>query len=59
MTVPQVVSVRGGRYRPHYDLTAGGSQGDLVRALLDYGHGATLRQRLGGLLRLVKAMWRG
>jgi len=60
MTVPQVVSVRGGRYRPHYELTAnpGASQGDLVRALLDYGHGATLGQRLGGLVRLVRAMWR-
>jgi acyl-CoA reductase-like NAD-dependent aldehyde dehydrogenase len=61
MTVPQVVSVRGGRYRPHYDLTAGrgGSQADLVRALLDYGHGATLGRRLGGLVRMVRAMWRG
>jgi acyl-CoA reductase-like NAD-dependent aldehyde dehydrogenase len=59
MTVPQVVSVRGGRYRPHYDLAAGAAQGELVRALLDYGHGATLGQRLGGLVRLVKAMWRG
>jgi acyl-CoA reductase-like NAD-dependent aldehyde dehydrogenase len=56
LTVPQVLSVRGGRYRPHYDLAAG--QGDLVRALLDYGHGTTLRQRLGGLVRLVRAMWR-
>jgi aldehyde dehydrogenase (NAD+) len=54
MTVPQVLSVRGGRYRPHYDLTAGGgSQADLVRALLDYGHGATLGRRLGGLVRLI------
>jgi aldehyde dehydrogenase (NAD+) len=59
MTVPQVVSVRGGRYRPHYDLAAGAQQGDLVRALLDYSHGAGLRQRLGGLVRLVRAMWRG
>ena len=59
MTVPQVVSVRGGRYRPHYDLAAGAAQGELVRALLDYGHGAALGQRLGGLVRLVRAMWRG
>jgi acyl-CoA reductase-like NAD-dependent aldehyde dehydrogenase len=58
MTVPQVVSVRAGRYRPHYDLAAGASQGDLLRALLDYGHGATLGRRLGGLVRMVKAMWR-
>ena len=61
MTVPQVVSVRSGRYRPHYELTAGrpGSQGDLVRALLAFSHGATWGQRLGGLLRVVGAMWRG
>ncbi len=59
MTVPQVVSVRGGRYRPHYDLATGADQGALVRALLDYCHGATLGQRAGGLLRLVRAMWRG
>jgi acyl-CoA reductase-like NAD-dependent aldehyde dehydrogenase len=61
MTVPQVVSVRSGRYRPHYDLTADPtkSQGDLVRALLDYGHGAAMGQRLGGLVRLIRAMWRG
>jgi acyl-CoA reductase-like NAD-dependent aldehyde dehydrogenase len=61
MTVPQVVSVRSGRYRPHYDLTVnpGSAQGDLARALLDYGHGVTLGQRLGGLLRLVRSMWRG
>jgi hypothetical protein len=58
MTVPQVVSVRGGRFRPHYDLAAGASQGELLRALLDYGHGATLGQRLRGLVRMVKAMWR-
>jgi acyl-CoA reductase-like NAD-dependent aldehyde dehydrogenase len=58
MTVPQVVSVRGGRYRPHYDMAEGAAQGELLRAMLDYGHGATLGQRLGGLVRLVKAMWR-
>jgi acyl-CoA reductase-like NAD-dependent aldehyde dehydrogenase len=61
MTLPQVVSVRGGKFRPHYDLSAGStaSQGDLVRALLDAGHGVTLGQRLRGWFRLVKALWRG
>ena len=61
MTVPQVLSVRGGRYRPHYDLAAGAgkSQAELVQALLDYGHGATWWRRLGGLLRVLRAMWRG
>jgi aldehyde dehydrogenase (NAD+) len=61
MTVPQVVSVRGGSFRPHYDMSAGSgvSRGEMVRALLAFGHGATLRQRVGGAWRLVKALWRG
>ena len=61
MTVPQVVSVRGGRYRPHYDMAPGRDvdQVELVRAFLDIGHGATLGRRLGGVIRLVRAAWRG
>jgi acyl-CoA reductase-like NAD-dependent aldehyde dehydrogenase len=60
MAVSQVVSVRGGTYRPHYDLAGpeAGAQAAMVRALLDYSHGTTLGQRLGGLARLLKAMWR-
>ncbi len=61
MTVPQVVSVRSGRYRPHFDLASGkvGSQEKLVRALLDFGHGDGLRQRVSGLVRMLRAMLRG
>jgi aldehyde dehydrogenase (NAD+) len=61
MTVPQVVSVRGGSYRPHYDMAAGSrvQHTDLVRALLAFGHGATLGQRVNGIWLLAKAMWRG
>jgi acyl-CoA reductase-like NAD-dependent aldehyde dehydrogenase len=60
MTVPQVVSVRGGRYRPHYDLAAGmpPRHGELLRGLFAFGHGATLRQRLSGLWQVARAMWR-
>jgi acyl-CoA reductase-like NAD-dependent aldehyde dehydrogenase len=60
MTVPQVVSVRSGRYRPHFDLASGkvGSQEKLVRALLDFGHGDGLRQRFSGLVRMLRAMIR-
>jgi acyl-CoA reductase-like NAD-dependent aldehyde dehydrogenase len=57
MTVPQVVSIRGGKLRLHYDavngappLTAEGFQG-----LLQLGHSASLRQRIGGLLRILRA----
>jgi acyl-CoA reductase-like NAD-dependent aldehyde dehydrogenase len=61
MTVPQVVSVRGGSYRPHYDAGAGNPprHGELLRSLLVFGHGPTLRQRLAGLWRTARAMWRG
>jgi aldehyde dehydrogenase (NAD+) len=61
MTVPQVVSVRGGSFRPHYDMAAGTgvSHGEMVRALLAFGHGATLGQKIKGTWRLVKALWRG
>jgi acyl-CoA reductase-like NAD-dependent aldehyde dehydrogenase len=60
MTVPQVVSVRAGRYRPHYDLAPGRNvdQGDLLRAFLDLGHGPTLGRRALGLIGLVRALWR-
>jgi acyl-CoA reductase-like NAD-dependent aldehyde dehydrogenase len=61
MTVPQVVSVRGGTFRPHYDLAAGTgvSRGEMVRALLAFGHGATWGQRIKGACRLAMALWRG
>jgi acyl-CoA reductase-like NAD-dependent aldehyde dehydrogenase len=60
MTVPQVVSARGGRYRPHYDLAPGRNvdQGDLLRAFLALGHGLTIGQRVRGLTGLIKALWR-
>jgi len=61
MTVPQVVSVRGGTFRPHYDMAPGSmaSHGELVRDLLAFGHGASLGQRIKGGCRLLKALWRG
>ena len=46
MTTTQVVSVRGGTFRPHYELAAGGNaakQGDLLRALLESGHAGDVR----------------
>jgi aldehyde dehydrogenase (NAD+) len=62
MTVPQVVSVRGGTFRPHYDLSAGKSaakQEELLRGLLESGHAPALGQRLRGWWRVVRAVWRG
>jgi aldehyde dehydrogenase (NAD+) len=57
MTVPQVVSVRGGSFRPHYDLTAGRpeTQEPLVRALLQAGHARTWMGRLRGWRQLAQA----
>jgi acyl-CoA reductase-like NAD-dependent aldehyde dehydrogenase len=61
MTTPQVVSVRGGSFRPHYDLGAGSniSHGEMLRGLLSLGHGGTAKDRVSGMWRLAKALWRG
>ena len=62
MTTPQVVSVRRGTFRPHYELAPGGNaakQGELVRALLESGHGSTFGRRRRGWRRLLTALWRG
>jgi acyl-CoA reductase-like NAD-dependent aldehyde dehydrogenase len=60
MTVPQVVSVRTDRFRPHYDLALGskGSQENLLRGLLDLGHAPTWRRRGRGLRRVWRALLR-
>ncbi len=61
MTVPQVVSVRRGRFRPHYDLAAGkgaADQAELVRGLLESAHAPTLAGRLSGWRRLLRGVWR-
>jgi acyl-CoA reductase-like NAD-dependent aldehyde dehydrogenase len=62
MTVPQVVSVRAGSFRPHYDLTdsaKAAAQGDLLRGFLESAHAPTLWRRLRGWRRLLRALWRG
>jgi acyl-CoA reductase-like NAD-dependent aldehyde dehydrogenase len=61
MTVPQVVSVRSGTYRPHYDSAIGHvrNMGDLVRGLLDAEHASSLWARARGWLRVLGATWRG
>ncbi len=59
MTIPQVVSVRGGKMRPHYGTAIGKPPlpANGFRGLLEWSHGATLRQRLRGLFRLAHAHW--
>jgi acyl-CoA reductase-like NAD-dependent aldehyde dehydrogenase len=65
MTVPQVVSRRSGRFRPHYQLAAGQAtpetlavQEDLLRGLLESGHAQTWRRRWRGWWRFLRAAWR-
>jgi acyl-CoA reductase-like NAD-dependent aldehyde dehydrogenase len=57
MTVPQVVSVRGGKMRPHYESALGKPplSAEGLRGLLEWSHSAKLHHRLGGLWRLVRA----
>jgi len=62
MTTAQVVSRRGGTFRPHYDLAAGkdtAKQSDLLRGLLESGHASTVGRRWRGWRRLLAALWRG
>jgi aldehyde dehydrogenase (NAD+) len=55
MTVPQVVSVRKGTFRPHYDLTTKkpGKQEGLLRGLLRFCHGRGFLERWRGFRQLL------
>jgi hypothetical protein len=55
MTVPQVVSVRGGTFRPHYDPSGGvgGPVSEVLHGLLAWCHAPRLGQRWKGLWRMV------
>jgi acyl-CoA reductase-like NAD-dependent aldehyde dehydrogenase len=57
MTVPQVVSVRSGRFRPHYEQTP--HQEPLLRGLLAANHAPTLGARLAGWWQLLRAAMKG
>jgi acyl-CoA reductase-like NAD-dependent aldehyde dehydrogenase len=61
MTVPQVVTTRGGRFRPHYDMSAGSNvgHGELVRGILNFSHATSLRERIKGMWHVLRAAWRG
>jgi acyl-CoA reductase-like NAD-dependent aldehyde dehydrogenase len=61
MTVPQVVSVRTGKWRPHYDPPGSTAITSLpaLQAMLRWGHAARLRDRLAGLGALLRLLWRG
>jgi hypothetical protein len=62
MTVPQVVSVRGGTFRPHYpkgDPAKDANQEELLRGMLQSGHAPTFGARLAGWWRMIRAAMRG
>jgi aldehyde dehydrogenase (NAD+) len=60
MTVPQVVSVRGGKFRPHYEPMgdADGPTAQMARGLLAWCHGRTMGVRWNGFWRLIAGMRR-
>ena len=60
MTVPQVVTVRSGQFRPHVDahLTKDPSAGDVGRGALRLCHGRSLGERWRGLRQMVGGMTR-
>jgi acyl-CoA reductase-like NAD-dependent aldehyde dehydrogenase len=61
MTVPQVVSVRSGSWRPHYDPPGQSRLTTLAafRAMLRLGHAGSIWDRFRGFGRLLRAVWRG
>ena len=60
MTVPQVVSVRGGTLRPHYDPTGGadGPIAGVLGGLLAWCHAGSWWARWRGFGRMVRGAWR-
>ena len=60
MTVPQVVSARAGRWRPHYDPPGSTRATTLAafQAMLRWGHAGSMWGRVGGFFQLLKALWK-
>jgi aldehyde dehydrogenase (NAD+) len=55
MTVPHVVSVRGGKFRPHYDPTGGpgGALHRMLKGILEWRHSPRFGERFRGFWRMV------
>jgi acyl-CoA reductase-like NAD-dependent aldehyde dehydrogenase len=58
MTVPQVVSIRSGRWRPHYDRSGATrwTSYSMLKAMLHWDHGGTWGTRWRGLRGLFKGL---
>ena len=58
MTIPQVVSIRSGKSRPHY-LNAQGKpflSAEGFLGMLEWGHASSFGERFAGLRRMIRAM---
>lgn len=58
MTVPQVVTVRRGKFRPHYGAADRPAIAEALRGLLAWGHAARGADRRAGLRRMIRGLWR-
>lgn len=60
MTVPQVVTVHKGTFRPHLDdaVSPDLATADILRGLIRWTHARGLRARLGGLWQMMKGIRR-
>jgi aldehyde dehydrogenase (NAD+) len=61
LTVPQVVSIRHGRFRPHYDEAippASVSTHEILEGLLRSGYSRSWRERWRGLRQLFRGLFR-
>lgn len=60
MTVPQVLSERGGTYRPHYEMatTGPGRQEALLRGILRFVHAKGFRERWRGFWQMLRGFWK-
>ena len=58
MTVPQVISVRSGFFRPHIDAALNPHPGDagLLEGMLSFTHGRGLRERARGLVQMIRGI---
>lgn len=60
MTVPQVVTVRKGSFRPHFDDAANPdpATATILGGLLKASHGGSFRSRLNGVLEMIRGIRR-
>jgi len=58
MTTPQVVTVRKGTFRPHFDeaVNPDPATAELLRGLLRVTHARGLREKLRGLMQLLRGV---